>query len=71
MNRNTRIDQDRWNTFQNQSKVEVLVASQKGFTPDAEILNGRLAMVGFTTLLALSVMVRHGMFDALVAFVDR
>jgi Chlorophyll A-B binding protein len=60
-----RLDQDRWNTLRNQPRVEVLVASQRGFTPDAEILNGRLAMVGFVGLLAAAVMARHGLFTAI------
>ena len=71
MNGRISAEQDRWNTLQNQSEAKVLVAAQKGFTPEAEVLNGRLAMVGFVALLALSVSVRHNLFEALLAFVDR
>jgi hypothetical protein len=71
MNGRISAEQDRWNTLQNESKVAVLATSQRGFTPEAEVLNGRLAMVGFVALLSLSVMVRHGLFDSLVAFIDR
>jgi hypothetical protein len=33
-----------------------------GFTPYAEIVNGRLAMIGFISLLALEVVSGHGLF---------
>ncbi len=70
MNRRISAEQDRWNTLQNQPEVKVLTMSQVGFTPAAEVLNGRLAMMGFVILLALSVMVRHNLLDALLAVVD-
>ena len=33
-----------------------------GFTPYAELLNGRLAMIGFVSLIALEVFTGQGMF---------
>lgn len=34
---------------------------QTGFTPYAELLNGRLAMIGFVSLLALEIFTGHGL----------
>ncbi|MBR8837974.1 MAG: high light inducible protein [Stigonema ocellatum SAG 48.90 = DSM 106950] len=36
-----------------------------GFTPYAEMLNGRLAMIGFVSLIALEVFTGHGIFGLL------
>jgi hypothetical protein len=65
-----RADRDRWNSLQNESKVEVMAASQTGFTPYAEVLNGRLAMIGFVWLLTLATLNSHGIFSSLVQLVS-
>ncbi|GAB1541230.1 chlorophyll a/b-binding protein [Scytonema sp. NUACC21] len=36
-----------------------------GFTPYAELINGRLAMIGFVALIALEVFTGHGIFGLL------
>lgn len=41
------------------------VESQTGFTPYAEKLNGRLAMIGFVSLIILEVVTGHGLFGFL------
>jgi hypothetical protein len=40
-------------------------AYRTGFTPYAETLNGRLAMIGFVSLIALEVFTGHGIFGLL------
>lgn len=55
--------------FQSENKLnssdlqqEIIEEGKKmGFTRYAETLNGRLAMLGFTTLLALAVLNKHGL----------
>lgn len=39
-----------------------------GFTAQAEKLNGRLAMIGFVSLLALEVLTKHGILENLTGF---
>ncbi|MGK7937478.1 MAG: chlorophyll a/b-binding protein [Xenococcaceae cyanobacterium] len=37
-----------------------------GFTRYAEILNGRLAMIGFIALLAIAVLNKHGIITSVI-----
>lgn len=37
-----------------------------GFTRYAEIVNGRLAMVGFISLLAIAVLTKHGIINSAI-----
>lgn len=39
--------------------------SRAGFTPYAELFNGRLAMIGFVSLIALEVITGHGIIGFL------
>ncbi|AFZ29373.1 high light inducible protein [Gloeocapsa sp. PCC 7428] len=48
------------NTFAIEPKMYVQ-ESQTGFTPHAELLNGRLAMIGFVSLLVLEVVTGQGL----------
>ncbi len=53
-------------TTEEQNKLNNLAVdntSKTGFTEYAEKLNGRLAMVGFTSLLAMQVINKHGLLD--------
>ncbi len=55
------LDNDgKLNNFAIEPKVYVQEAVEVGFTPQAEILNGRLAMIGFISLLLLEVATGHG-----------
>ncbi len=56
-------DQGKMNNFAVEPKVYVQEESRAGFTEFAERLNGRLAMIGFVSLLALEVVTGHGLFS--------
>ncbi|OCQ91967.1 high light inducible protein [Nostoc sp. MBR 210] len=59
-------DQGKMNNFAVEPKVYVDEQGDRtGFTPYAEILNGRLAMIGFISLIALEVFTGHGVFGLL------
>jgi hypothetical protein len=49
------------NNFAIEPTVYVDDQQRTGFTPYAERLNGRLAMIGFVSLLALEVSTKHGL----------
>lgn len=55
------------NNFAVEPKVYVQENPRTGFTPYAEILNGRLAMIGFISLLALEVITGHGIIGFLTS----
>lgn len=54
-------DQGKLNNFAIEPQMYVTEEPQTGLTPYAEVLNGRLAMVGFVSLLALEVFTGHGL----------
>jgi len=63
MRTNTAIidDQGKLNNFAIEPKVYIDEQGDRtGFTPYAEMLNGRLAMIGFVSLIALEVLTGHG-----------
>jgi hypothetical protein len=49
------------NNFAVEPKMYVDDTEKAGFTPYAELLNGRLAMIGFVSLLILEVSTGHGL----------
>jgi Chlorophyll A-B binding protein len=54
------------NNFAVEPKVYVDAQGDRtGFTPYAEVLNGRLAMIGFISLIALEAFTGHGIFGLL------
>lgn len=53
-------DQGRQNIYAVEPKMYVANESQFGFNKQAELLNGRLAMLGFVALLALEVLTGQG-----------
>ena len=56
------LDNDgKMNNFAIEPKVYIDDEDRTGFTPYAERLNGRLAMIGFVSLLALEVSTKHGL----------
>ncbi len=58
-------EQGRLNNYAIEPKMYVAEESEFGFTPQAEKLNGRLAMIGFVSLLALEVLTGHGLVGLL------
>ncbi len=59
-------DQGKMNNFALEPKVYVDEQGDRtGFTPYAELLNGRLAMIGFISLVALEVFSGHGILGFL------
>ncbi|MGK7871821.1 MAG: high light inducible protein [Xenococcaceae cyanobacterium] len=57
----------RLNNFAVEPKVYVDETSRAGFTEYAEKLNGRLAMIGFVSLLGLEVLTGHGVIGWLTS----
>ncbi|MBH8573900.1 high light inducible protein [Nostocaceae cyanobacterium CENA369] len=55
------------NNFAIEPKVYVDETSQTGFTEYAEKLNGRLAMIGFVSLIALEVLTGHSLIGWLTS----
>ena len=51
------------NNFAIEPKMYVDQEQRTGFTEYAEKLNGRLAMIGFVSLLALEIFTGHGLID--------
>ncbi|TVP60658.1 MAG: high light inducible protein [Nodularia sp. (in: Bacteria)] len=49
------------NNFAIEPKVYVDKTPRAGFTKYAETLNGRLAMIGFVSLIAVEVITGHGL----------
>ncbi|BAZ54236.1 CAB/ELIP/HLIP superfamily protein (plasmid) [Nostoc sp. NIES-4103] len=59
-------DQGLMNNFAIEPKVYVDEQGDRtGFTPYAELLNGRLAMIGFICLIVLEVLTGHGVLGVL------
>ncbi|ACC81084.1 chlorophyll a/b-binding protein [Nostoc punctiforme] len=59
-------DQGKLNNFAIEPKVYIDEQGDRtGFTPYAEMLNGRLAMIGFISLIALEVFTGHGIVGVL------
>ncbi len=47
----------------NQPYTEAAINIEQGFTPNAEVWNGRFAMIGFVTILLLEVLSGEGIVD--------
>ncbi|NDJ24168.1 high light inducible protein [Nostoc sp. B(2019)] len=59
-------DQGKLNNFAIEPKIYVDEQGDRtGFTAYAELLNGRLAMIGFVSLIALEVLTGHGILGLL------
>ncbi|MEH2163193.1 MAG: high light inducible protein [Nostoc sp.] len=56
------------NRFAIEPKIDVDETPRTGFTEYAEKLNGRLAMIGFISLITLEVFTRHGLISSLTSF---
>lgn len=61
-------DQGLMNNFAIEPKIYVDEQGDRtGFTPYAELLNGRLAMIGFVSLIALEVFTGQGIIGLLTS----
>lgn len=58
-------DQGKMNNFAVEPTMYVQEGSGLGFTKKAEILNGRLAMIGFVALLLIEVLTGNGILGIL------
>jgi hypothetical protein len=59
-------EQGKQNIFAIEPEMYIDEASQAGFTPYAELLNGRMAMIGFISALILEVVTGHGVVGFLM-----
>ena len=60
MTRYTTMDSDgKLNNFAIEPKMYVDESNKMGFTEYAEKINGRFAMIGFVSLLAIELLTRH------------
>ncbi|EKQ68556.1 Chlorophyll A-B binding protein [Leptolyngbyaceae cyanobacterium JSC-12] len=60
-------DQGRQNIYAVEPTMYVSSESQFGFNKQSELLNGRLAMLGFVALLLLEVFTGHGVIGFLTS----
>lgn len=60
-------DQDKTNIFAIEPQVYVMEESQTGFTSYAEMINGRLAMIGFIALVAVELVTGQGLIGWLTS----
>jgi len=60
-------DHGKMNTFAIEPQVYMQEESRVGFTEYAERLNGRLAMIGFVSLIALELLTGHGILESLAS----
>ncbi|MEH1875393.1 high light inducible protein [Nostoc sp.] len=61
-------DQGKLNNFAIEPKIYIDEQGDRtGFTPYAEMLNGRLAIIGFVSLIALEVFTGHGIVGVLAS----
>jgi hypothetical protein len=58
-------NQGRLDIFAVEPKMYVDQTNRTGFTEYAERMNGRFAMIGFVSLLALEILSKHGFLDIL------
>ncbi|MCU0550493.1 MAG: chlorophyll a/b-binding protein [Leptolyngbya sp. Prado105] len=58
-------DQGKLNNFAIEPQMYVTDQPQFGFNTNAELLNGRLAMIGFVSVLALEFFTGHGVIGFL------
>lgn len=58
-------EQGRLNNYAIEPQVYVAEAQEFGFTREAERLNGRLAMLGFASLLLIEALTGHGLVNLL------
>jgi hypothetical protein len=56
---------EKLNNFAVEPKMYVDETPRTGFTEYAELLNGRLAAIGFVALIAMEVLTGHGIFGYL------
>jgi hypothetical protein len=60
-------EQGKQNIFAIEPEMYVDEAVQSGFTPYAELLNGRMAMIGFVSALILEIVTGHGVIGFLAS----
>lgn len=59
-------DKNNLNSPELEQQETIEEINKLGFTRYAEIVNGRLAMVGFISLLAIAVLTKHGIINTAI-----
>lgn len=59
-------EENKFNATELEQQETIDEINKVGFTRYTEILHGRMAMIGFTILLAVAVLTKHGVISSII-----